>query len=151
MLRPSTRRAMNGMKNNGEDKDIISQLPDEVLCCILSSLSIDEDVRSNIISKRWRSPLWKYASRLDFDVTRMIKPSSQLQNPVTFGLNQTTEVGARRYGNLVNTMLNDHLGGLTSCRFRHFPHILGQLLGFGKIDPHSVNWVQETQGPKLEP
>ncbi|KAJ1391004.1 Leucine-rich repeat domain superfamily [Sesbania bispinosa] len=76
MLRPSTRRAMNGMKNNGEDKDLISQLPDEVLCCIVSYLSINEAMRSNIISKRWRSPLWKYASRLDFDVTRMIKPSS---------------------------------------------------------------------------
>ncbi|KAJ1430779.1 Leucine-rich repeat domain superfamily [Sesbania bispinosa] len=124
MSKPATKRAVKGTKNNGEDEDLISQLPDEVLCCIISSLSIDEAVRSSILSKRWRSPLWKYSSHLDFDVTRMIKPLSQPQNPVTFGLHLTTEEDACRYGNLVNTMLNDHLGDLTSCRFRHFSQIL---------------------------
>ncbi|KAJ1378493.1 Leucine-rich repeat domain superfamily [Sesbania bispinosa] len=49
MSRPTTKRAAKGMKNNGEDKDLISQLPDEVLSCIISSLSIDEAVRSSIL------------------------------------------------------------------------------------------------------
>ncbi|KAJ1391002.1 Leucine-rich repeat domain superfamily [Sesbania bispinosa] len=109
MSRPTIKRAMKGMKNNGDDEDLISQLPDEVLCCIISSFSIDEAVKSSILSKRWRSPLWKYSSRFDFDVTHMIKPLSQLQNPITFGLNLTIEEAIGRYGNLVNTMLNDHL------------------------------------------
>ncbi|KAJ1430788.1 Leucine-rich repeat domain superfamily [Sesbania bispinosa] len=124
MSRPTTKIAIKGMKNNGDDEDLIRQLLDEVLCCIISSLSIDEAVKSSILSKRWRSPLWKYSSRLDFDVTRMIKPFSQLQNPVTFGLNLTIEEVAGRYGNLVNTILKDHLGDLTSCSFRNFLQII---------------------------
>ncbi|KAJ1434402.1 F-box-like domain superfamily [Sesbania bispinosa] len=141
MSRPTMKRAVKETKNNGEDEDLISQLLDEVLCCIISSLSIDEAVRSNILSKRWRSPLWKYSSRLNFDVTRMIKPLSQLHNLVTFGLNLTIEKDDHRYGNLVNTMLNDHFGDLTSCRFRHFPQILAP----GEVEAWIGCFVQKTR------
>ncbi|TKY66587.1 putative F-box protein [Spatholobus suberectus] len=107
--------------------DMINQLPDEVLCLIISSLSVDEAVRSSVLSKRWK-PLWKHASCLDFDGRHMIKPLSQVENSlsgkVSFDPSKATQQHARRYGKLVYQVLRHHLGDLVSCRFRHFPHSL---------------------------
>ncbi|KAG5020546.1 hypothetical protein JHK87_016401 [Glycine soja] len=55
-----------------------NQLP-AMLSHVISWLSVDEAVRSSILPKRWK-PLWKYASCLDFDVSSVIKPLSQLEN-----------------------------------------------------------------------
>lgn len=127
---------VNEIRNHG-GPDLINQLPDEVLCCIISSLSIDEAVRSSILSKRWK-PLWKYSSSLDFDWTHMMKPLSQLEKSISgkisFGPNQATEKSAHKYGKLVHTMLRHHLGDLTNCRFKHFP----QSLALGDVE----GWVE---------
>ncbi|KAI4333419.1 hypothetical protein L6164_018239 [Bauhinia variegata] len=60
--------------------DLISELLDVVLSFIISMLPIDEALRSFILFKRWRA-LWWHSLRIEFQWRRMIKPSSQLQNP----------------------------------------------------------------------
>ncbi|XP_015072782.1 putative F-box protein At1g49610 [Solanum pennellii] len=49
-------------------EDRISQLPDEILVYILSSLTVEEASYTSILSRRWRS-LWTCIDRLDFDAT----------------------------------------------------------------------------------
>ncbi|XP_057452373.1 putative F-box protein At1g67390 [Lotus japonicus] len=101
-----------------QSDNMISQLPDEILHCILSSLSFDEAVRTSILTKRW-IPLWRHTSGLDFDGTRMIKPLTMLHN---LDYNWSMLRAAREYGEIVrDTVLNRHLNGdLTMCCFRHF-------------------------------
>ncbi|KAK7324454.1 hypothetical protein VNO77_28014 [Canavalia gladiata] len=136
MARP---RRKKGVRRRKQEKiDMISQLPDEVLCSIISSLSIDEAVRSSVLSKRWK-PLWKRVSCLDFDGRQMIKPLSQLKNSistskVTFDPNRATKKDAIKYGKLVYHTLNQHLGDITACRFRHF----SQSLDFGEVEA----WIE---------
>ncbi|CAI8618431.1 unnamed protein product [Vicia faba] len=122
-MRPITRkkvRANERVNRNQGKPDLISTLPDGVLSSILSSLSIDEAVRSSILSKRW-IPLWKYAPHLDFDGTRMMK-----------SFVNATGKDAREYGKLVNSILHHHLGDLISCRFIHLPKnlIVGDVKGW---------------------
>ncbi|XP_057416640.1 putative F-box protein At1g67390 [Lotus japonicus] len=109
-------------KEGKQSDDMISQLPNEILHCILSSLSFDEAVRTSILAKSW-IPLWRHASCLDFDGTCMIRPLSMLQNP---HYNFFTPKAAREYGKIVkDIILNRHLNGdLTMCLFRHYPKSL---------------------------
>jgi hypothetical protein len=100
--------------NNHRDKDMISELPDEILHCIISSLSIDEIFRTSILSKRWKH-LWKNVLHLDFDCTCMNKPL------FTRKLIATREEDAIKYGNIVNNMLQQHTCNLFSCSFKHLP------------------------------
>jgi len=92
-------------------KDLVSELPDDILHRIISSLSIDEALRTSILSKRWIH-LWKNAMHLDFDCTHMIKTLSKIA--IISG------VEIEKYGKIVNTVLNQHIGNLTSCYFKHF-------------------------------
>ncbi|KAJ1391948.1 Leucine-rich repeat domain superfamily [Sesbania bispinosa] len=57
-------RAITMLDNMEEPSDFISRLPDEVLLSILSLLSIDEGVRTSILSKRWVS-VWTKTTHLD--------------------------------------------------------------------------------------
>ncbi|KHN30333.1 hypothetical protein glysoja_049734 [Glycine soja] len=82
----------------------INQLPDDaMLSHIISSISIDEAVRSSILSNRWK-PLWKHASCLDFDVSPMIKSLYQFENSssrvVNFDQIKSTQQHAHRYVDL---------------------------------------------------
>ncbi|CAI9099976.1 OLC1v1036880C1 [Oldenlandia corymbosa var. corymbosa] len=46
--------------------DRISELPDEILTCILSFLKLKEAGRTSVLSKRWKHA-WTYVPDLDFD------------------------------------------------------------------------------------
>lgn len=86
-------------------KDLVSELHD-ILHLIISYLSIDEALRTSILSKRWIH-LWKNAMHLDFDCTHMIKTLSKI----------VTIRDVEKYGKIVETVLNQHIGRLTSCYF----------------------------------
>ncbi|AES66880.1 F-box/RNI/FBD-like domain protein [Medicago truncatula] len=49
-----------------DDQDLISNLPDHIIGCILSFLSTKSAVSTCVLSKRWIN-LWKFATRLNFD------------------------------------------------------------------------------------
>jgi len=91
-------------------KDLVSELPDDILHRMISCLSIiDEALRTSILSKRWIH-LWKNAMHLDFDCTHMIKTLSKI----------VTIRDVEKYDKIVDPVLNQHIGNLTSCYFRHF-------------------------------
>lgn len=102
--RSKPRTKMVRRRRSYKFKDLVSELPDDILHRLISYLSIDEALRTSILSKRWIH-LWKNAMHLDFDFTHMIKPLSQI----------ATISGIEKYGKIVNTVLNQHIGNLTSC------------------------------------
>ncbi|XP_070002128.1 putative F-box/FBD/LRR-repeat protein At4g13965 [Nicotiana sylvestris] len=54
-----------------EAPDLISSLPDKVLCSIISFLPTKEAIATSVYSKRWRF-LWKSLSRLSFDLSVVV-------------------------------------------------------------------------------
>ncbi|WVZ01045.1 hypothetical protein V8G54_027114 [Vigna mungo] len=49
--------------------DLISSLPDEIICYILYFLPSKQVVATSVLSKRW-TLLWRYVSSLDFDLNQ---------------------------------------------------------------------------------
>ncbi|XP_027192075.1 F-box protein At1g80960-like [Cicer arietinum] len=110
--------------NLNEDLDFISQLPDNLLSRIISFLSINEAARTSILSKRWIH-LWKNVFHLDFDWANMIKFIPKYYHhrlcKEFFNFIIVAEEHAKKYGEIVNTILDQHVGDdLTSCCFKHF-------------------------------
>ncbi|KAK7342693.1 hypothetical protein VNO80_25649 [Phaseolus coccineus] len=132
----TTPEITNVRRRNNEELDIINELPAAVLSQIISSLSIDEAVRSSVLSKQWK-PLWKQTSCLDFDGRQMVNPLSQLNNSlskiVIFDPIKVSQ-HAEAYDQIVHQVLHLHLGDLISCRFRHFR----QNLSAGDVE----KWVE---------
>ncbi|XP_057437531.1 F-box/FBD/LRR-repeat protein At5g56420-like [Lotus japonicus] len=56
--------------------DMISNLPDDVLCHILSFLPIEDVFATSFVSKRWR-PLWLSVTNLDFDQDRFTRSGNR--------------------------------------------------------------------------
>ncbi|KAG7605984.1 F-box/FBD/LRR-repeat protein [Arabidopsis thaliana] len=52
--------------SQGSEEERLSQLPDHLICVILSHLSTKDAVRTSILSTRWRN-LWQLVPVLDFD------------------------------------------------------------------------------------
>ncbi|GMY08247.1 F-box/FBD/LRR-repeat protein At1g16930-like isoform X1 [Fagus crenata] len=63
-------------KGKGVYKDRISELPDEILVCILSYLSVREAMATSVLSRRWRSYITRL--RLHFDDTKALDKDHQL-------------------------------------------------------------------------
>jgi len=60
------KRKLSKMQKSSKGQDLISNLPDHIIGCILSFLHIKEAIRTSVLSKRWIS-LWKIITRLNFD------------------------------------------------------------------------------------
>ncbi|XP_028796127.1 putative F-box protein At1g67390 [Neltuma alba] len=104
-----------------ERRDYISQLPDEILCLIISLLSIDEIARTSVLSKRWRG-LWRFIStHLEFDGRCMILPLAQRLYPEEVLRNAFCR-RIVRYGLAISTVLLRLSTDLHSCRIFHFPY-----------------------------
>lgn len=85
-------------------EDQISVLPDELVCTILSLLTMKEAARTSVLSRRWEN-LWKYfTGSLDFDGSKTM--DRMAENMKTMPL--ATE--RNKYINWVNQVLNMHQG-----------------------------------------
>ncbi|GFQ03500.1 putative F-box/LRR-repeat protein at5g02700, partial [Phtheirospermum japonicum] len=78
--------------------DWISQLPDEILVVVLSSLPLKEAARTSVLSTRWIN-LWKHTSCLDFEAESSLSER-------------------RKYVRWVNSVIRSYEGGSTLKHFR---------------------------------
>ncbi|KAI9083579.1 hypothetical protein K1719_034521 [Acacia pycnantha] len=111
---------------SAENPDTISQLPDELLCLIICQLSLDESVRTSVLSKRWRG-LWRFNKHLEIIGNRMILPLAQTQNPEEAmdprsTLSRAMSRSIKRYGQTICSIMVRHSSDLHSCRITHFPY-----------------------------
>ncbi|XP_059663964.1 F-box protein At1g80960-like [Cornus florida] len=84
-----------------DDHDVISNLPDELLCSIISLIPAKEAVATTTLSTRW-SHLWRSVSRLDFDPK---KPD-------------TDEFIRLK---IIEHVVSSQRANVTSCRITHSP------------------------------
>ncbi|KAH7865332.1 hypothetical protein Vadar_005288 [Vaccinium darrowii] len=69
---PSATFSATACKKDNLMEDQISVLPDELVCTILSLLTMKEAARTSVLSRRWEN-LWKYfTSSLDFDGSKIM-------------------------------------------------------------------------------
>ncbi|CAA7046524.1 unnamed protein product [Microthlaspi erraticum] len=92
-------------KNEVNADDQISKLSNDLLLKILSTLSMEEIVRTSVLSKRWVD-VWKETSSLFLDMRRLPKVTSPPSN-VTLDAKSVTKV------------IKDHRGHLESCTICH--------------------------------
>ncbi|XP_010473842.1 PREDICTED: putative F-box/LRR-repeat protein At3g59170 [Camelina sativa] len=62
-------------------KDVINDLPDELLCHILSFLTTKEAASTSILSRRWRN-LLAFVPNLEFDDSVFLHPDKRVKNPL---------------------------------------------------------------------
>ncbi|KAJ7948839.1 F-box protein [Quillaja saponaria] len=140
-----------GQSSTGED--LISKLSDQLLSHIVSSLHIDEAVRTSVLSKRWKS-VWRYAPKLEFNEKLMIKPLSRLLESRSENtshqeriLNSYVDNGLiNGQGILIYVLLYRHHGNVDSCRFVHFSEsmtILKQVQNWIDFLVHHENGIQD--------
>ncbi|KAK7324462.1 hypothetical protein VNO77_28022 [Canavalia gladiata] len=129
--RASKRQKMKQVMKDDENRDFISNLPNDVLIIILSKLRIDEAVRCGVLSKRWLN-IWKRISYLEFDARHMVKPLTQLLQSREPRTVPDLNILAPSIFNVVYAsnariiiLILSHLGIISTCRIRHFKKNLG--------------------------
>ncbi|CAH8318977.1 unnamed protein product [Eruca vesicaria subsp. sativa] len=86
--------------------DCISKLPNDVLLKVLSKLSMDEVLRTSVLSKRWLD-VWKETSHIYLDMRRIANAEILLP--------QVSHQAARS----VTKIIKDHRGHLERCTIYH--------------------------------
>uniref|UniRef100_A0A5B7B669 F-box domain-containing protein n=1 Tax=Davidia involucrata TaxID=16924 RepID=A0A5B7B669_DAVIN len=154
------RKSVSNITMAGNDNiteyDLISKLPEEILCSIIPFLTMREAVTTSVLSRRWRY-LWRTSLSLDFDVTNMTGDNSHMcgfrtQDP---NYSQQDNDGFVRW---VNQILALHCGArIESFRVEHwlgveYSHDIDQWIQFAvdkkvqKLDIHlskanSFSWL----------
>ncbi|MCD7468597.1 hypothetical protein HAX54_006961 [Datura stramonium] len=89
-----------------EEKDLISNLDDQLLCSIISYLPTKEAIATSIYSKRWRY-LWKSLTRLSFHRQQQQR-SNQVQHS-TPSLSVIDNILSSQIGNVIEFFHMNHL------------------------------------------
>ncbi|XP_074320402.1 FBD-associated F-box protein At4g10400-like [Silene latifolia] len=90
--------------------DKISQLPDDILLKVLSTLDLKNAVKTSVLAKRWKY-LWTWLTVLDFD--------TEVLFPYSWGWSLSDNSEPQRYINWVNQVVYGHRG-LYLSKFRVF-------------------------------
>lgn len=104
--------------NNNAAKDLASELPEEILCYILSFLPFREAVRTSVLARKWRG-LWRFILNLNFDVNNMTgndyQSNTSLLNHLA-GKSDGKKEDEHSFVVWVNQFLELHAGGkIKSC------------------------------------
>ncbi|PRQ17700.1 putative F-box domain-containing protein [Rosa chinensis] len=75
--------ASNSTLRKSRNEDRISELPDAILCHILSFFSTREAVKTSILSHRWKN-VWASVPNLDFDEYELAYVFRTLPQPVRY-------------------------------------------------------------------
>ncbi|EOA23947.1 hypothetical protein CARUB_v10017163mg [Capsella rubella] len=109
-------------------KDLISDLPDSLLCHVLSFLTTKEAASTSILSRRWRY-LLAFVPKLEFDDSVFLHPDKRVKNPLR-------EAGLIGFVYMVN---NKRLKLSTS--FPDFVDTILDLQGTSPLDKFSLKMV----------
>lgn len=86
-------------------QDRISQLPHDILICILSFLTFKEAARTSVLSKRWKD-VSKYLASLDFDGSEVLDKIVESERKA--GHASIRERETRKYVKRLNKVLQSH-------------------------------------------
>ncbi|KAJ1704366.1 hypothetical protein LUZ63_004145 [Rhynchospora breviuscula] len=85
--------------------DLISQLPDSILACILSFLSTKEAARTCLLSKRWTA-LWTHAPSIDFNFADFIPQNASDYKEVYYYF--------KKFKSIIKSVLNQRQDSLSA-------------------------------------
>ncbi|XP_004488693.2 F-box protein At1g80960-like [Cicer arietinum] len=117
-----------------DEVDLISDLPDVLVACIISLLPGMEIVRTSVLSHRWKT-MWKYSSHLSFDQKQMLKSwiefyiqNSNSSSRIAMAMRRKIDPKAEELMDtiseaaiLIKSIMENHIGPLKSCSIQHLP------------------------------
>ncbi|XP_051229415.1 F-box/FBD/LRR-repeat protein At4g00160-like [Lolium perenne] len=132
-------RPLKRARDDIDDADLISNLPDVILGTIISLLPTKDGARTQAIARRWR-PLWRSAP-LNVDAEDLSTDDSRYETRRR-GPRPTTK-------SIISTILSDHPGPVRRFDFRLIC-IYPTKRGYGKDAAHIESWLRSPSLDNLE-